>query len=281
VPRSNSAFVSSLSLVIVFASAATAQERTRPTRSTAQEERKPAGPAPVVVKDGRLTVSVDRVSAQWLLDEIARQASVRIENTTSFATHPVSIAFEDVALDEGLRRILVAFDAFFFYAASDKGGARLETVWVYPKGHGATLAPVPPDQWASTSDLERALTDPDADVRSDAIDELVDRKGARAIDQVLQALHDPDESVRLRALDAAAGQGLELPEAEVQTLVLGDASADVRLAGLEILAESPKVKSIAEAALADSSQEVRERAAAILQELKTRPRTPGGGKEVR
>jgi hypothetical protein len=282
VDRSTWLLIPSLVLCGAFTAEPVGQQRARTPRAAVVSQPSVPAPSPVIVKEGRLSVAVDRVSAQWVLDEIARQASVKIENTASFATFPLSIAFDGLPVDEGLRRILVPFDAFFFYGASDAKGATLQTIWIYPKGQGASLIPVPPDAWASTGDLERALNDPDGDVRSDAIDQWVERKGDRALDQVLQALRDPEDSVRLRALDAASAHGLDLPDAEVQTIALGDASADVRLAALDILSESPKVKSIAEAALGDASQEVRERATAILKELKDRPTSAGGkDKEVR
>ena len=60
----------------------------------------------------------------------------------------------------------------------EKLPASIKGIWVYPKGEGLELEPVPPSLWASTKELEAQLEDPDPGVRNDTFETLIERQGA-------------------------------------------------------------------------------------------------------
>jgi HEAT repeat protein len=210
------------------------------------------------------------------LEEISREGKVAISGDTGPGRRLVSIQFQDLPLDEGLRQILRDHDAFFFYGVEGKAPASLRAVWVYPKGQGRGLEPVPPEAWASTRELEAELADPNPKARARAIEALVERKGDGARDAVLEALKDHDEEVRAQALYQTVSGDVELPTDALTDLALGDPSPAVRFLALEALTDRPEARTIAETALNDPSPQIRHKAQEILRELDaaTRPRKP-------
>jgi len=218
----------------------------------------------ITFRDGRLTVRVQERSLEWILEEISRVTRVGIFLADGMEDKRISIDFQDLSLDEGLRRLLTDNDAFFFYGGEGKASAAMKAIWVYPKGQGRGLEPVPPEAWASTKEIEGKLAYPDAAVRAGTIETLVERKGDQALDAVLQALKDKEDEVRTRALYAAVDSGMELPADSLIYLALHDQSPNVRFLALEALEGHPKGKEIAERALADPDPHVRNKAQEIL-----------------
>lgn len=225
----------------------------------------------IVFKDGRLSVDAQGRSLQLLLSGISDKTGVVAILDDSVAKQTVSVSFQGLALDEGLRRVLKNNDTFFFYGSDKDQPAALKVVWVYPKGKARGLEPVSPDKWASTKDLERMLSDPDPDVRGRAIETLVERKRQAALDAVLNSLRDGDAQVRTRALYGAEKAGVQLPEGLLNNLVVSDTSADVRFLALQALADSPNARSAAEGALNDPSEPVRHEAQEILARFDSAP----------
>lgn len=235
----------------------------KPTPATATE------PTPsITVKDGRMTVYVENRPLEWVLEEISRKASLAIVRGGSVGSERVSARFRDLPLDEGLRQILSEHDAFFFYGVWKKSTAALRVVWVYPKGRGQGLAPVPPEEWASTEELQREVrTNPDPAARAQAVEALVERKRDGARDVVLGALQDSDDEVRTRALYGALSAGVTLPADSLAAMALNDQSSKVRFLALEVLAVDPgtvDLRAIAEQARNDPNPLLRKKAEEIL-----------------
>jgi len=225
-----------------------------------------AARADVVLRDGRLTLDVQGRSLEWVLGRVSRAAGVPVVFNGDAGEAAVSLRFEGLPLEEGLRRLLRDHDAFFFYGAQANAPAALRVVWVYPKGEGRSLEPVPPDRWASTRDLEKMLEGPDPGDRSRAIESLVERQGEKARAAVLRAMKDENPRVRTQALYSAFSAGVEVP-ASVLAEALDDPSTDVRFLALEAAADRPEAAALARRALGDESSHVRERAQQILDRL--------------
>jgi type II secretory pathway component GspD/PulD (secretin) len=222
---------------------------------------------PMTFKDGRLSVNSQGRTLEDLASEISDKAGVPVILDSAVAKQSVSLNFQDLALDEGLRQIFKNNDAFFFYGADKDEPSALKVVWVYPKGKARGMAPIPRERWASTKDLEQMLTDPDPDVRARAFEAIVERRPDEAPALVSRALNDKDDQVRTRALYGATKAGVELPVDSLRDLALNDASADVRFLALQLLANNADVKSVAEIAVSDPSEPVRLEAKEILQRL--------------
>jgi HEAT repeat protein len=256
--------------VMAFPAGASAQ-------TTQSEYRKMPKQEPMVIfKDGRLTVNAENDSLRQILDEISERARVAIAGPKGAEATLVSVNFEHLPLDVGLRQLLKDYDAFFYYGKERPEGATLRAVWIFPAGAAKGLAPIPSDQWASTRELEDMLTDPDPAVRSEAYKGLIERQGSGATRLVLQALKDFDSQVQWEALYDARGAGIELPEETLEDLVINGTTPEIKVLALEDLRGNPDLGSIAEQALDDPDAHVEAKAREILGELRdARSSRPG------
>jgi HEAT repeat protein len=94
----------------------------------------------------------------------------------------------------------------------------------------------------------------------------VERKGNGAKEAVVAALHDSDSQVRSRALYAAFKTGVDLPPTVLGGM-MNDTSPDVRFLALEALSKSGDARSVAESALKDPNESVRNAAREIIATL--------------
>jgi len=226
------------------------------------------------VKDGRLNLKLQNRPLEWILETLSDGSGVAIITAEGVGAERVTLELKDVPLEEGLRKILKDHDSFFFYAGDQDSPASLKAVWVYAKGRARGVKPVPVEQWASTKELEGRLNDPDPEVRSKALVALVERRGAGARDAVLKALkEDKDTKVRMRALQAALSRNLDLPDESVMGM-LYDASETIRFLALDYLSEHPNAQALAQQALVDPSEHVRNKAREILERLDQAARPP-------
>ena len=235
----------------------------------------PAEQQPVLkIANGRLTLKVKNARLDWILDRLTEQAGVAVLVDPGAGTELVTLDLQDATLDDALRQLLAHHDTFFFYGSKSEGPAALRVVWVYPRGKGEGLQPVPPEQWASTKELEGAFADNDPETRLKAIVAVIERSNPdRAIEVTLNALSDADESVRSMALFTARTRGLGILPETLMNLFTSDPSPNVRFLALEALAKDPNsARTYAELGLHDLDPKVRSKAREILTELETAER---------
>jgi hypothetical protein len=225
-----------------------------------------------IAADGTLSVSATRLTLHSLLNDISVQAKLPIVLSESLEDERVSLRLEAVPLEEGLRRLLAPYDAFYLFSPSegDKGKPSIKGVWVYPKGEGLELEPVPPTLWASTKELEAQLEDPDPGVRNETYAALIERQGARGLPIVLRGLIDNDDGVRLGTLANALDAGVAIPAADLQALILHDPLQSVRLLALEAIEQRPEAKAILESIQDDPDEVIRTTARLLLETLRHR-----------
>ena len=233
------------------------------------------------VEDGRLTLKVTNRPLGWILDQLSQHASVAIVTGDGVGAELITIELRDIPVDEAVRRILHKHDAFFFYRADPEAGPSsvLQVVWVYQKGHGVGLEPVPPEKWASTKDLKStALSSTDTESRMKAIVALIERGGKEARELALKVITgDKDESIRANALFAARQSGIEIPSTVLVSLFTLDPSPDVRFLALDALAGDPdNARSAAERGLNDPDPRVQSAAEDILKRLDAADPAPPG-----
>lgn len=233
-------------------------------------ETNPATPL-ISLKAGLLSVALEDRPLRWVLDEISRQSGMMFETVPEISEQRVTDAFQDLPIERGLRHLLSSWDLFFFYGGDETGP---QYVWVYPKGKGVELRPIPPEVWASTLDLEEAFNDTDPQVRTQALQALVERKGKAALELLLPALDDPNDQIRSGALNAAATSNLEIAPETLIGLVQNDPSPTVRflaLAAISSYMEAPPadldIMGIAIDASADADPEIRTLAENLIDRL--------------
>jgi hypothetical protein len=204
------------------------------------------------------------------LGELSRAARINIVVAESAGDGQAWADLSSVPLDEALRRILKGLDAFYLYGASEDSDASLRAVWVYPKTQARGLQPGFPEGCATPDQLESRLADPDPLVRSRAYQALLERNvDARTTDRILSRLarDERDDGVRLQAVAAALNTGRQLSSDLLFSLAFLDPSEGVRMLALGSTIGSPEARAVAARALTDQSQEIRDWAREILDQL--------------
>lgn len=246
-------------------------------------ERSPARAPGIVVSGDRLSVHVKDRSLRAILNEISRKSGLSIVSAQTTQIPRVSSDFKDLALDDGLKRLLSDYDTFFFFGASSNSTpVTLKAVWVYRKGQGAIQASIQNKRIEREHTLAESLADQDPDRRAQAVESEIRRNGSSTLDLVVEALKDPDDQVRYRALSMALGKGVNLPADLLQELMQSDASENVRFMALSGIVANTDIdredlRSFAESAVNDVDPVVQTKALEILDHLQTGDRQPISG----
>jgi hypothetical protein len=230
----------------------------------------------VTVDKGRLTCKVRTAALSHVLDALSEQTGVTFVAADTVRGEDVSLELVDVPVEQGMRRLLRSYDTFFFYGAGGDGRGSLRAVWVYQRGAGVALHPVPQEP-SVTADDQRRAADADPHVREAAYTELMSRGDAASRELVLNAVRgvsEPDNEVRARLLAHALNQGIELPRELLVDLVRADGSDTMRLLALDALTGDPAAPQAAAAAADDPSAMVRDRARQILEAQAAQRRPP-------
>ncbi len=251
------------------------------------------------VADGRLTVAVRDASLRALVEAIAQETGLALEEHESL-NGQITVRFRCLPIAEGLARIL-----------GDRGYMLLYAVESSPDGGGTTRMPVrlrffdrpvvdepPAARDAASEEAERAALLETLETYSgpwdklDAIDALVEAGDPAVARRLgLAALADPDVDVRSAAVEAleialhdreiviredAVGALEEIGgEAAVRglTVALQDADTDLRLLAIDAVGAlgGPAAILLLEYAAGDPEASVRETAEDWLTELRAEP----------
>lgn len=227
-------------------------------------------PSPISIDEsGRLSVQLEKQPLRLVLSYIAERTGIAIDVSGVDKHTGVTKQFREIALDEGLRRLLAEQDAFYFYETQGNGLAKLQAVWVYPKGRGRKVSPG--GSSGTLAELEKDLANPDSQIRATAVEQWVESKGSRSTDVVLRGLKDREGQVRNRTLFKALNAGVRLPPDFLSQMALSDPSPEVRVLALQSLTHDPaRAKSVAAGVMNnDSDEAVREFARAIYEQPAT------------
>jgi hypothetical protein len=229
----------------------------------------PAAPQLVVTLEARqLAIRAERVPLEAVLTELSTRTGVPIAVAAALDSDQISAQVKPAPVDQAIRELLKNYDAFFLYSGAGKLG--LASVWVYPRGAAANLRPVPPDTWASTNELEAALSDGDPSIREQAYEALMSRADRRSRNLVVLAIRgasETDPDLRQRILSSALSRDVPIPHDVLADLVRADATEEIRVIALDGLAGDPASRDVVAAAVSDPSEVVRDRARDVLAEL--------------
>src|SRR5688572_7565816 len=204
-----------------------------------------------------------------VLQEVTARAEVALTVAPEIDQDPVSVDLRGMPIDRAVRELLKNYDAFFFYGGPTAAATELRGIWVYPKGTASMLRPVPPEAWAPSDDLTALLPKSDAATREQIYESLMSRPDPESRETVLQALRgatEADAELRERILSSAISRGLPFPPQLLRDIALADRSETMRLIALDALAFEDDASQVAQGALADPSEAVRDRAAEILEQ---------------
>ncbi|MCI0363215.1 MAG: HEAT repeat domain-containing protein [Phycisphaerales bacterium] len=235
----------------------------------------------VSVRAGHLNIDVIDQPLRAVLQQIADQTGMTLFVSDEVGDALVSLRAENLALETGLKALLVNTDSFLLYGRTKASSQGIVGLWVYARGRGPNFAPMPVDHSSDPAEINGVPADAAPEERARSVEALVQHRGSASVPAVLQALEDEDALVRSRALDAAVNFGLKVPEDVLIHRIRVDQSPEVRfiaLAGLATLLDphitgearvvnNADVRAISELALNDPNSEVRWQAQQNLQAL--------------
>lgn len=222
--------------------------------------------------DGRLTVKVRDLSQVELLEEIARQAGLRLIHGGE-ASPLVSSEFHALPLEVALRQLLRGGSYVLAYA-----DGRPTALWVLPRDEadqvGARRAIQRP-QFGSVGQerpdeadgLEAGLDSEDPDARAEAAAALGESEGPDAVAVLGSALADPDRDVREAAIESLAELGND-DALQALEIALMDQDPRIREQAVDAIGEigGPVAVRLLQQALQDQEDFVREAAVEYLDE---------------
>jgi len=239
----------------------------------AEEEPKPEGAFVVKVDGERLTVRLQGIPLHVALKAIERESGVALALLGPLREE-ITIAFDDLPLEQGLRRLLGNRSYILFYAAAGPGQpAALRQVKVLPKGREGVRAEGPSEQPRVMPSRPAGLGDPDPERRMEAVMALAaDEEPRQSLDLLIEVLkQDGDSDVREAALHAL--ESLDpIPLDPLFAVAFQDKSPSIRVRALTLLGErgagDPRVKAaLQRAATSDPDREVMELALSLLEGL--------------
>ena len=170
------------------------------------------------VREGHLTAKLNRVPLRTVLEELARQAPLRLTVREQWPDHPVTALFRSLPLDEALAKLLAGLPYAIIYAPASvhpEPSATRRIVEVLIFEHASTANAVGSSAASAarsaggvqpqgpslhtTAEWSAVLEHPDTEIRLDALQRWAEQGAATPLDPLMQALSDPDESVRAMA----------------------------------------------------------------------------------
>lgn len=244
-----------------------------PDCALAVDEPKDKDPFVVKVDRDRLTVRFQRVPLEAALKAIARKSGTALILEAPLED-VVTITFDNLPLDEGLRRLLGNRSYGLFYDEGRSGhGAVLKRVTVLAKEHGEGRMKADREedfrQWR-----QAALEDPDPERRKKAVELLAGEELGQSLDIFVKVMkQDGDGDVREAALDAVEGLDTILFEPLFE-VALQAREPSSRRRVLKLLSErgkdDPRIQDVLlRAATADADEEVRTTALGLLESFET------------
>jgi hypothetical protein len=234
-------------------------------------------------KDGRLSVRAEETPLADVLAEIARQTGVQILGAEDLR-ESLTLGFSNVALEDGLRRLLAGLSYVIVEPAAPQGKARPTEIWLLGRGRtgpGAVGATGGGDRGRDVGPLTAAsdataehppgarlrsfLADPDPGIRRFAVERLGEVGEPWAFSRLVAALHDESAGVREKAVTALGEYGPEAVD-PVMMLLQTETGLEVRVAAAELLGRfgGPPGVGLLEGMLVDSDPRLRRTAAQAL-----------------
>lgn len=242
-----------------------------PDPARAADEPKPEGAFVVKVDRERLTVRLQGIPLHAALKAIERESGVALALLAPLREE-ITIAFDDLPLEQGLRRLLGNRNYILFYAAAGPGQpAALRQVKVLPRGREGVRAGDHREQPRVMPSWQAGLGDPDPEKRMEAVMALAaGEEPGKSLDLLIEVLkQDKNNDVREAALHAL--ESLDpIPLEPLLAVALQDKSPSIRMQALALLGErgagDPRVKAaLQRAATSDPDREVMELASSLLE----------------
>jgi len=201
-------------------------------------------PVRVEWREDRLSVSAERAPLAEILREVGRRTGLVVHGLETLRGD-VSIAFSDLSLEEGLRRLLARVDHVLVEEPSPEGaGAPTLTVILAGTASGGVPAPAgaPKSHHAAVVHREPAerialaLADRDPTLRRWGMERVAEQSDSSALVRLLDGLRDADPGVREEAI-AGLGQYGEAVVEPLRALLGRESVPAVRQAAIQLLGQ--------------------------------------------
>jgi HEAT repeat protein len=161
-------------------------------------------PVSVFVDGDQVTVTASDVPLREVLEAIADECGLEFRSATALA-RPVTLHGSPMPIEKLLRSILR--DESYLLLRSDAGIA--QSLWIFASGGGGLEATqVPNDRELALDRAIMGMSDPDAEVREEAVLSLGDIGGHDVVPLLTQAL--ADDAAGVRAAAAALLEDMEI-----------------------------------------------------------------------
>jgi len=240
------------------------------------------------MRDNLLSAKIEGAPLWQVLAELSR-AGVKVSFEDLSSEEKVSATFEDLPLEEGIKRLLqgknhtLAYDQTASSAAQRVAEIRIlpsrqslendldKLVAAAPAGRSDT--PCAPADGRSVEELvSEVLHSPDVAKRTAALKALgeKDKQDPKVVETMVAAFEDKAIEVRSAALEIVLLKNISVPEEALEQMAFRDQSPQLRLGALDGLvdkSESGAAKSYLERALQDPDPEVKDLAAQMLERI--------------
>lgn len=184
----------------------------------------------VEYKGGHLSVSAEQAPLAQVLREVARQADVEVQGLERLE-EKISLRFTNLSLREGLQELLASVNYLLIEDTFPQGEAQPTRILVF----GRLTVPSLQARQAPASEEENiAPEDEEQEERLIALETFAQQGDEAAL---RDALSDPDERVRTRALELLALRDQQLAVSSVLELMKSDQVA-IRSQALRLLHET-------------------------------------------
>lgn len=177
-----------------------------------------SGTVVLMVQGERLSAKIQAAPLQKVMEELARQIPLKVDFAGNVGAQKVTLEFEGLSLEEGVKRILA--DTSYILSYSESAGAR-RTMKIKlatsdsgaPGSAGAVVAsPSPEREKERQALIDKALRSPDSKERLAALEALRAKFAMEEIvPTITAALKDKDQEIRRFALSALDGAGVKIP----------------------------------------------------------------------
>ncbi len=242
---------------------------------------KPLPPVPILevsVEAGQLTVKAKNAPMKDLIRKVSDKGKIKTygQLRASDQDRAVTLNLNQVALKEGVERILAGYSVAFIFAkpVALQANPPITEIWFFPIG-GAGEGTESSVTVASFTDD----TEPNVETKLQAIDSLSEQKGEAAIPILLGFLTDTHRDVRLLAIETLSDFGSAVPSERFALLTLGHPDSETRLAAMESGVPLPR-HVIERHARQDVDEEIREIAKDILEDEDSKETKEAGKKAI-
>lgn len=210
------------------------------------------------VHDGLLSANITNAPLREVMAELARQVPLRVFVADDVSDDNISVTFENLPFETGLRRILQGKNYLLIHerspSPSAENGLSVAQIRVMPAGEagplpeiGAEATPSPMDIPATVEQpqtslaelMTEALQAEQPDARVDALQALVNRQQEGDVwPTIVAALGDQDPIVRRVALVLLEQAQASIPVEPLARMALADPDAELRMEALRHLVEA-------------------------------------------